>query len=108
MRAFIAALCVSVGCAGAAAQPITSHAYQVAHDYSWGYRCAIKQPLGSYSLGRSVYNISRRTQGTDGSPDQLAWVEEATGRAEIIDIGRFDGAVENPGGMADFGDDGRI
>src|SRR5262245_58584207 len=71
-----------------AADPEIKATYvDVLTSYSWGYKSGAKQPFGSYKNGRSVHAISRRvgSSGTDGSPDQLAWVDEHTGQVFALE-----------------------
>lgn len=92
----------------ASAQTITPTVIQVDANEVWGYRSGVKQTLGSYKLGRSVHNISQRTDLDNnwGEPDRLLLVDEHAGTAEIVDLGIFTDAVINPGGMATFADGG--
>jgi hypothetical protein len=99
---------IAATAASAAAQSIQSEVTPVSVNYEWGYRCGVKQALGSYSLGHSVYNIAKETGEGRGSPDYLMWFNESEGWGEIRELGHDDANVLNPGGQADFGDDGRV
>jgi hypothetical protein len=84
--------------------PITAQIVELASDYSWGYRVGVKQPLGSYAYGLNAHQISRRTEGANGTADAILWANEHTGESGIQfpAVGQFTGAVVNPGGMVTF------
>lgn len=92
------------GSAGAQSVPLTVEAADITSEFLWGYRAGIKQPVGSVNHRRAVHQVSHRTDGTLGSPDYLVWIDDREATAEFIEapVGRFDGAVLNPGGMAVF------
>ena len=84
----------------------------LAREFTWGYRCGVKQPLGSYFDGRTVHQISRSNwpEGVEGNPDFLIWVDETTGEHGIVEhpTNQLETDVVNPGGQAAFDRDGYI
>jgi hypothetical protein len=86
--------------------------YELISDYSWGYRCGVKQPLGAYMSGLSVHQItkSNHPEGSQGNPDYLFWVDEINGVHGISErpTDEFHGDVTNPGGMVSFSGDGTL
>jgi hypothetical protein len=85
---------------------------EIAADYSWGYRCGVKQPLGAYKNGLSVHQITKSNypDGVEGNPDYLFWVEEdnAAFGVAMRPTDQFHGYVTNPGGMVSFSSDGTL
>lgn len=96
--------------AAASAQAIESSVVVVDPVYRNGYRCGVKQPVGSTLGGVSVHNLCRElNRSGDGSPDYLVWVDENPGgAAAVLELGHDDAQVTNPGGMAQFGPDGSV
>jgi hypothetical protein len=97
--------------AGAARDgPVTI--YELDPDFSYGYRCGVKQPLGAGKNGLSVHQITRSNwpQGSEGNPDNLLWVDEVNGVSGIAvrPTDEFHDDVTNPGGMVSFSADGTI
>jgi hypothetical protein len=107
---------LAVGAAGVGSMPAVGAGpitiRHLATDFSWGYRCGVKQPLGAFKDGLSVHQISKSNHppGTDGNPDYLFWVDEnvdAWGIA-LRPTDGFHGNARNPGGMVSFADDGTL
>ena len=65
--------------------------YELISDYSWGYRCGVKQPLGAYKSGLSVHQITenRWPSSVLGNPDHLFWVDEVRQGLEFEGCGMF-------------------
>src|SRR5688572_7044731 len=87
---------------------ITATYKDVLTSYTWGYKTGAKQQHGSYKNGRSLHAIARRTSsdGLDGSPDQLAWIDEHTGQVAALEqaVGYTEVGV-NPATSAVFSSD---
>ena len=76
----VAAICLSSTVILAAGDPpIRAELVEVAGAYSWGYKCGVKQPEGSYAYGVSMHQVSRKTGVNPdysgiGTPDAILWV----------------------------------
>ena len=86
---------------------------ELATDYTWGYHCGVKQPLGAHKNGLSVHQLTKNNVPIEwnvGNPDYLFWVDEYRDLYGIAKkpTGMFDGWVKNPGGMVAFGSDGHL
>ncbi len=108
-QTFFSSVLILIGTSGALAfqqqdPPITVKTVDVATDFGWGYRIGVKQPLGSYRLGKSIYQISKLLTNPDqGSPDYVVWVDEHAGTSGIADHPAHSSLqAVNPGGMAVF------
>jgi hypothetical protein len=86
---------------------------QLASDFTWGYWCGVKQPLGAYRKGLSIHQFTKSNYPEEvqrGNPDYILWVNEIDDTFGIAErpTGAFDGNVKHPGGMVAFSDDGTI
>ncbi len=102
-----------VGAFSSATQTGASTIHELVSDFSWGYRCGVKQPLGAYKNGLSVHQITKSNYPvtpTKGNPDYLFWVDEIAGTygISVRPTDEFHGWVVNPGGMVSFAADGTI
>ena len=85
--------------------------YQLISDFSWGYRCGVKQPLGAYQSGLSVHQITKSNfPEREGNPDYLFWVDEVNESFGVSEkpTDDFHDFCTNPGGMVSFSDDGTV
>jgi len=94
--------------------PVVVAAYDLTDDDTLGWHDGVKQPLGAYQNGRSIHQITKSTDGGEGSgdPDVLLWVDERAGTHAVIRHATGQAvspvARANPGGTVTFGPDGTI
>jgi hypothetical protein len=86
--------------------------YELASDFSWGYRCGVKQPLGAYKNGLSVHELvkSNYPEDTQGNPDNLLWVDEIDGVHGISErpTDEIHSFRTTPGGFVAFSGNGTL
>lgn len=86
--------------------------YELVSDFSFGYRCGVKQPLGAFKNGLSLHQLTKSNypEETNGNPDYILWVDETAESFGVAErpTGEYNDFSVNPGGMVAFSDNGTI